>query len=153
MLSKLQKIIILAFIFLISFSKAETTETDTDTTTSKSSVSPTLVWVTGTDSLGITRTTQSPYSQSFMTTYTENQLSISSGSIGLGSLVTAANDESISHKIGEIRSYDMTTISQGSGSNLKILSFNLNNPNLGISFFTKFFGLGFIFIISVVLLI
>ncbi|KAI5954622.1 KRE1 [Candida jiufengensis] len=148
MIFKLQYILTFIFSFIISFSIADTTETTAATTIT--SVSPTLVWVTGTDSLGVTQTTQSTYYQSFITTYTENQESVSSGAIGLGSLTSG------SHKIGDIRSYDMITISQGSGSNLKALSFNYfgdQKQEFGLSFFTKFLTLSFVFIVSSILFI
>ncbi|CAK9437111.1 uncharacterized protein LODBEIA_P15350 [Lodderomyces beijingensis] len=77
---------------------------------SASSVSPTLVWVTGTDSQGITRTTQSIFYQTFIKTYTANEETYSSGSIGVGSIDT----DSIS--LGSFRSYEVTTVSSVAGA-------------------------------------
>lgn len=63
----------------------------------------TLVWVTGTDSNGQTKTTQSAYSQIFSSMYSQVALP-SSGSVSMGSL---------SGKVGDVRSYLMVTISKG----------------------------------------
>lgn len=105
-------------IFLIFTSHSATTTaaadtntetTGTETTTAASSESPTLVWVTGTDSAGITRTTQSTFYQTFRPSYTETE-TYASGSIGMGT---------ISGEVGSIRSYTETTISQGGAGALK----------------------------------
>lgn len=105
-----------------------------------SSVSPTLVWVTGTDANGKLATTQSTYYQSFMSTYTTAETP-SSGSIGLGS---------ISGTVGEIRTYSMTTISQGNGG---LSKFNQNGLEMKNLSFVKLIGVSFIAFISFILLV
>ena len=95
-----------------------------------SSVSPTLVWVTGTDANGKLATTQSIYYQSFMSTYTTAETP-SSGSIGLGSI----------SGMGEIRTYSMTTISQGNGG---LSKFNQNGLEMKNLSFVKLIGVSFI---------
>lgn len=105
---KLLKLIYSFFLFL-AFTTAKTTSSSstsssTATKTTKTSQSNTSVWVTGTDASGITRTTQSVFSQSFKSAYTEAEETPSSGSVGLGSL---------SGSVGHIRTYDRTTISLG----------------------------------------
>lgn len=65
----------------------------------------TLVWVTGTDSNGVTQTTESAYTQTFTSFYTAVELP-SSGAISLGT---------ISGSVGAIRTYTMTTINEGNG--------------------------------------
>lgn len=116
-------------IFLIFTSHLATTtaaadaDTNTETTgtetTTASSETPTLVWVTGTDSAGITRTTQSTFYQTFRPSYTETE-TYASGSIGVGT---------ISGEVGSIRSYTETTISQGGAGALKnhMKAFHIGN--------------------------
>ncbi|CCG23105.1 Kre1 protein [Candida orthopsilosis Co 90-125] len=100
--------LIYSFFLFLALTTAKTTSTtsssSTATTTTKTSQSNTSVWVTGTDASGITRTTQSVFSQSFKSAYTEAEETPSSGSVGLGSL---------SGSVGHIRTYDRTTISSG----------------------------------------
>lgn len=67
-----------------------------------STVSSTLVWATGTDANGVLQTTQSVYTQSFSTLY----LSVPSVSVGLIGMGT------ISGLVGEIRTYQTTTVSK-----------------------------------------
>ncbi|KAK6458957.1 uncharacterized protein RJT20DRAFT_10840 [Scheffersomyces xylosifermentans] len=76
------------------------------TTSTSTSVSKTLVWVTGTDEHGARVTTQSIYTQQFEVLFTV-VASPSSGSIGPGS---------ISGDIGEIRTYQLTTITNSAPS-------------------------------------
>lgn len=92
-----------------------------DTTTATATT--TLIWVTGTDEDGVTRTTQSPYFQSFATLYT-GSFEVSSGSIGLGS---------ISGSVGEIRLYEKKTVSEASSAK----SSGQNNVFINISNHTK----------------
>ncbi|CUM65276.1 uncharacterized protein PRCAT00002909001 [Priceomyces carsonii] len=81
----------LALIMMLSIASAATT----------TSATPTSVWVTGTDSNGITRTTLSEYYQSFLS-YPTTAASVPEGSVGLGS---------ISGTLASIRTYDMVTVS------------------------------------------
>lgn len=83
----------------------------------------TMVWATGTDSAGVLRTTQSPYFQKFTKQYSTTY-SPSSGSVGMGSL---------SGKVGEIRLYERTTISEHNAG----LSTSSNNVFVAISQHTK----------------
>lgn len=77
-------------------------EGEAQTTTSKTTTS---IWVTTTDSAGNTAVIQAPYTQEFMSIYSEpNEDEIRSGGIGLGS--------SAQGTVGGIRSYDRVTISQ-----------------------------------------
>lgn len=73
----------------------------TTSTLASSSVSPTLIWVTGTDEQGVLQTTQSPYHQSFAI-HSLVAADVPSGAIGLGSL---------SGTVGHIRTYDQATVS------------------------------------------
>lgn len=68
----------------------------------KTTTSKTLVWHTGTNLAGVLTTTQSPYTQTFTSLYSETAQP-SSGNIGLGSL---------SGKVGQIRTYERVTVSQ-----------------------------------------
>ena len=70
---------------------------DDPTTTLK-----TMVWATGTNEAGVTTVTQSAYTQEFSSMYDE-VAEPSSGQIGLGS---------ISGNVGDIRSYEHTTVTQ-----------------------------------------
>lgn len=108
------KIVILLLLLIIMVQAATTT-----------SVSKTLVWATGTDADGNLATTQSPYTQTFTSFFSELE-SPSSGNIGLGSL---------SGKVGQIRSYEHTTISQENGG----ISFKSSNSFYlsPVPFFTK----------------
>lgn len=73
----------------------------------KTTTSKTLVWVTATTK-GRVVTTQSPYRQPFMSTYTTAVTDdVKKGSIGLGT---------IDGQVGKIRTYDHTTISANGGS-------------------------------------
>lgn len=95
---------------------AETSSTTSSTKTT------TLVWVTGTDSAGLTATTQSAYTQKFSSMYT-SVATYESGSIGLGSL---------SGEVGDIRTYDQYTVSQANGGARLLPSFaGLGAPNSG----------------------
>lgn len=94
------------FFIFIAFAFADTTTSSSSSSVSSTSVETTLVWVTGTDASGILRTTQSPYYQSFMSTYTTTSGTVPAGSIGLGS---------ISGTLASIRTYESSTISLGSG--------------------------------------
>ncbi len=112
----------LFFILLLcqtSLVKGDDTTTGTETgteeeTTSASSTSNTLIWVTGTDSAGVTQTTQSIYTQSFRKQYSTVTSSVPTGTIGLGT---------ISGSIGTVRVYSTTTIGGGYGFS------NMNNFN------------------------
>lgn len=84
----------LALIMMLSIASAATT----------TSATPTSVWVTGTDSNGITRTTLSEYYQSFLS-YPTTAASVPEGSVGLGSI------SGISGTLASIRTYDMVTVS------------------------------------------
>lgn len=90
-----------------------------------SSKSQTLIWVTDTDSAGVTVTTQSPYFQTFTSMY-DQIASYSSGSIGLGSLEGS---------VGGIRTYERVTISQALSSNS--LGFNKDPVFRSISNISK----------------
>lgn len=68
--------------------------------TSTQIISPTLVWVTGTDAAGVTQTTQSAYTETFPSFYTSVAVP-PVGSIGLGS---------ISGTIGTLRRYPSLTV-------------------------------------------
>ncbi|KAG5420668.1 hypothetical protein I9W82_002549 [Candida metapsilosis] len=94
------------FIFLALTSAETTSSSSSSSSTTKKSQTNTSVWVTGTDSNGVTKTTQSIYYQTFKSAYTEAQETASSGSVGLGSL---------SGSVGHIRTYDRTTISSAGG--------------------------------------
>lgn len=72
----------------------------------KTTTSNTIVYVTIT-SKGKVITTSTPYSQSFMTTYTDATASAPAGSAGLG-LQTG--------EVGNVRSYEQTTISDNGQS-------------------------------------
>lgn len=86
---------ILALITLIA---AKTTSTTTAQTT---------VWRTGTNSEGVTVTTQAIFTPSFMSTYgNDDTESVPAGTIGLGSL---------SGTVGNVRSYTRTTITANAG--------------------------------------
>ncbi|EGW34290.1 uncharacterized protein SPAPADRAFT_59707 [Spathaspora passalidarum NRRL Y-27907] len=109
---------------------------DAPTTTA----SPTLVWVTGTDANGILRTTQSPYTQQFSTFFT-SVAAPSSGVIGLGT---------ISGSVGEVRTYDIVTITHnGGGASNFALGFGDNMEVSAI----KYLGLSLFAFISLVLFI
>lgn len=70
-----------------------------------------MVWVTGTNSNGVTLTTESTYYQTFASFYSV-LASPSSGSIGLGT---------ISGSVGEIRTYSIATVTAtNNANNLKI---------------------------------
>ena len=119
---------------------SSSSSSSSDNVKTTTSISTTLVWVTGTDASGNLATTQSPYYQSFISFWTE-VASPSSASIGLGS---------ISGTVGKIRSYSQTTISQGSGSSL------INNRSILSSndfTLTKLLGASTIALISIILLI
>ncbi|KAK6460116.1 hypothetical protein DFJ63DRAFT_338069 [Scheffersomyces coipomensis] len=109
--------LIALFITSISFVKADDdTETETET-----SATPTLVWVTGTNSLGVTVTTQSPYIQEFYTLYSAVP-AVLSGAIGMGSI---SNDGSL----GDIRTYPQVTIANSGRS---IINSGISSTN-GVS--------------------
>lgn len=140
--------LLITYIFFLFCSLASAADETTSSSSSSSSdnvktttsISTTLVWVTGTDASGNLATTQSPYYQSFISFWTE-VASPSSASIGLGS---------ISGTVGKIRSYSQTTISQGSGSSL------INNRSILSSndfTLTKLLGASTIAMISIILLI
>jgi len=75
-----------------------TTDSSTITTTTISH-SPTLIWVTGTNSEGVTKTTESIYTQKFSSFYSTVAVP-PSGSIGLGT---------ISGTVGTVRTYPIVT--------------------------------------------
>lgn len=76
----------------------------------KTTTSATSVWVTITSD-GELVTVQTKFSQSFMTTHsTANLDSVESGNVGLGSSQTGGS-------VGDIRSYERTTISNTNGGN------------------------------------
>lgn len=77
-----------------------TSDSSTIISTSTQVISPTLVWVTGTDAAGVTQTTQSAYTESFPSFYTSVAVP-PSGSIGLGT---------ISGTIGTLRKYPSLTV-------------------------------------------
>ncbi|EER35979.1 predicted protein [Candida tropicalis MYA-3404] len=140
--------LLITYIFFLFCSLVSAADETTSSSSSSSSdnvktttsISTTLVWVTGTDASGNLATTQSPYYQSFISFWTE-VASPSSASIGLGS---------ISGTVGKIRSYSQTTISQGSGSSL------INNRSILSSndfTLTKLLGASTIAMISIILLI
>lgn len=93
------------FVFVLGDSSS-LSSSSTSTTTTK--VSTTLVWVTGTDSAGHTRTTQSAYTQTFSDFY-GLLASPSIGSIGIGSL---------SGSVGEIRTYSTYEVTHSNGATL-----------------------------------
>lgn len=98
---------------------------DASSSSDSSSVSPTLVWVTGTNSLGVLQTSQSAYSQKF-TTFYDQVASVPSGGLGLGS---------ISGTVGHIREYSQTTINGAEGSqtsNLVVKVFPFISALLGL---------------------
>lgn len=110
------KFLQLIFFIFLALTSAETTSSSSSSsssssTTTKTSQTNTSVWVTGTDSNGVTKTTQSIYYQTFKSAYTEAQETASSGSVGLGSL---------SGSVGHIRTYDRTTISLAGGAALGV---------------------------------
>lgn len=89
--------------------RADNTATNTQTTTTLSlSQSDTTVWVTITTN-GALATVKSIWSQNFMSTFTTDTATPSSGNVGMGT---------ISGSVGGVRSYDQTTISNGANKNL-----------------------------------
>lgn len=75
---------------------------------SSTTTEQTTVWRTGTNSEGVTVTTQAIFSPSFRHTYgNSDTASVPPGTIGMGSL---------SGTVGKVRSYTQTTISSGSFS-------------------------------------
>ncbi|RLV95509.1 Protein KRE1 [Spathaspora sp. JA1] len=101
--------------------------------------SVTLVWVTGTDAAGNLVTTQSIFSQSFQTFFTQ-VATPSSGAIGLGSL---------SGSVGDIKTYDLVTITHAAGG---VSSFALGLGSMDLSI-TKCLGVSFIALFSLILFI
>ncbi|GEQ67517.1 hypothetical protein JCM33374_g1182 [Metschnikowia sp. JCM 33374] len=96
--------------FLASLVIADTTTSSSSSSgsvsassSSLSTVPPTLVWVTGTDSLGVTKTTQSAYSQKFTSFFASVSVP-TSGSVGLGSA---------SGTVGSIRHYSTSVQKNG----------------------------------------
>lgn len=87
--------------------RADNTATTT-TLTSLSSLSETTVWVTVTTNGGLA-TVKTVFTQLFMTTFTTETATPSSGELGLGSL---------SGSVGGVRSYEQTTITNGANQNL-----------------------------------
>lgn len=75
---------------------------ETSSSSTSSSVKPTLVWATGTDENGVTKTTLSRYTQQFSTLY----FSVASPSVGLIGLGT------LSGLLADTRTYARTTISE-----------------------------------------
>ncbi|CAI5755920.1 unnamed protein product [Candida verbasci] len=128
----------------ISIVTSETTSSSSSNTSGSSSTteSPTMVWVTGTDASGITRTTQSTYYQSFASMYTSTE-SPESASIGMGSISDA--DE-----VGRIRSYERTTITQTGSANSYIHNNYLFSRDLSV---VKFITLGLISLITFIVVI
>ncbi|KAK6204989.1 uncharacterized protein RJT21DRAFT_12354 [Scheffersomyces amazonensis] len=131
--------IIALFLSLWFVQAAETTSSSSSTTTTQS---PTLVWATGTNSLGVTVTTQSQYTQQFYTLYS-TVAPVLSGSIGLGS-------DSDTQSVGDIRTYAQITISNAAGGSFSKL------PNIESGryhYFLAIFGLFVVPLISTVLLL
>lgn len=141
--------LLLSYIFFLFCSLVIAADETTSSSSSSSStgnvktttsISTTLVWVTGTDSAGNLVTTESPYYQSFISFWTE-VASPSSGSIGLGS---------ISGTVGGIREYSQTTISQGRGSSLTLGNGIISKDGFAL---TKILTFSIITFISIVLLL
>lgn len=87
---------------LITVIAAKTTSTTTAQTT---------VWRTGTNSEGVTVTTQAIFTPSFMSTYgNDDTESVAAGTIGLGSL---------SGTVSKVRSYTRTTITDSGAFSFK----------------------------------
>ncbi|CAG89679.1 DEHA2F21538p [Debaryomyces hansenii CBS767] len=75
---------------------------------SSTTTAETTVWRTGTNSEGVTVTTQAIFTPSFRSTYGDSDTtSMLAGTIGMGSL---------SGTVGKVRSYSHTTISSGAFS-------------------------------------
>ena len=75
---------------------------------SSTTTAETTVWRTGTNSEGVTVTTQAIFTPSFRSTYGDSDTtSMLAGTIGMGSL---------SGTVGQVRSYSHTTISSGAFS-------------------------------------
>ncbi|ODV65613.1 hypothetical protein HYPBUDRAFT_7782 [Hyphopichia burtonii NRRL Y-1933] len=134
-------------IFFILFPLFVFADDDSSSSSSSEKKTTTMVWVTGTDSAGVTKTTQSPFYQSFMTTYTSEVVSNEPklGNIGLGSLSNTGN-------IGKVRSYTKVTISQAGASSLLKNSHLLANGS-GLSFASYVavlsVGLGFFYTVFI----
>ncbi|CAK7893245.1 predicted GPI-anchored protein 1 [[Candida] anglica] len=95
----------LQIVFMMIFSIVHAATTTSSVSASTTSVEPTMVWVTGTDSLGILRTTQATYSQLFQSLWTSTT-TVPAGSVGMGS---------ISGTVGKVRTYSKTTESANGG--------------------------------------
>ncbi|KAG2730849.1 hypothetical protein G9P44_005998 [Scheffersomyces stipitis] len=100
-----------AFFYVLFLASIALAADDTTTTTTTSSASKTLVWVTGTNSLGLLTTTQSAYTQTFASVFVA-AVSPMSGSIGLGSLDASG--------VGDIRSYETITVSAAAPPSQKL---------------------------------
>ncbi|EAZ63201.1 predicted protein [Scheffersomyces stipitis CBS 6054] len=89
-------------------------DNDVDTTTTTNlKPTPTSVWTTQTVG-GVTTVFQTVYSQSFMKTFVDaNTDDVKSGAIGVGSA---------SNTLGEIRSYQQTTIVEGAAGHAGVYS-------------------------------
>lgn len=75
---------------------------------SSTTTAQTTVWRTGTNSEGVTVTTQAIFTPSFRSTYgNSDTTSVLEGTVGMGSL---------SGTVGKVRSYSHTTISSGAFS-------------------------------------
>lgn len=75
---------------------------------SSTTTAQTTVWRTGTNSEGVTVTTQAIFTPSFRSTYgNSDTTSVLAGTVGMGSL---------SGTVGKVRSYSHTTISSGAFS-------------------------------------
>lgn len=104
---------LLALFIAVAFADDKTTKSSSSSLSSSSSskksssVSKTVVWATGTDSQGNLATTKSYYTQTFSIYYSSATGTVSSGSVGLGSL---------SGKVGQIREYTSSTISNNAPS-------------------------------------
>lgn len=75
---------------------------------SSSTTAQTTVWRTGTNSEGVTTTTQAIFTPSFRSTYgNSDTTSVLAGTVGMGSL---------SGTVGKVRSYSHSTVSSGAFS-------------------------------------
>lgn len=95
-----------------------------DKTTTKAS--STTIWITTTVK-GEKTAMQTPYEQSFKTTYSTaaDEGDVKSGGIGLGS---------VSGNVGDVRSYEHTTVGQTNGAVGVFKSENLYSGIAGVSF-------------------
>lgn len=125
---RFQGFLLLVSLFSVVMGLAQQNGAGGATTTS---VSATTVWITVTTNGGLA-TVKSLYKQSFMKTYGEaDVLAPPSGAVGLGS---------ITGSVGEVRSYDRTTVSN---SNAAVGIFKPANAYAGL-LGTLFLAVGFL---------